>query len=138
MEEDHHDTSDASDQGIGSDHDELREAMPAKAKEEAKESWRNLAADAQIMLPTIDPVSNNVVDPQTKQILGRCTLMHKDTAHEALSCYCRMHGCKKLVRSRQAPSFDQVRAWFAFGLNSVPAGKDHAAQHLAEWSRLRD
>lgn len=62
------------------------------------------------------PSDCQVRDRESDKIIGRIKLMHENTNREAVSVYCRMHGCSPpLTRSINAPSHIDMLRWFKAG-----------------------
>lgn len=59
--------------------------------------------------------------------LGRISLIKVGTPQEAVSVYCRRHGCSFMKGCRVAPSNDDMLAWFRAGME-IPKGRDPALQ----------
>ena len=65
-------------------------------------------------------------------VIGRISVLHKNTPKEAISVYCRRHGCSKLVRVVKAPSHDRIMEWFAAGLD-IQARRCYQSPHSRLW-----
>ena len=79
-------------------------------------------------LPSLDPDTGQVrsADNPAEQ-LGRISLIKEGTRQEAVSLYCRRHGCAMMRSVRAAPSTAELLQWFADG-QQVPAERTAAAQ----------
>ena len=60
-------------------------------------------------------------------VLGRISLIKQGTPAEAVSLYCRMHGCSLMRRVTQSPSHQQTMKWFLDGM-SLPRDRNPAVQ----------
>jgi len=60
-------------------------------------------------------------------VLGRISLIKQGTPAEAVSLYCRMHGCSLMRRVIQSPSHQQTMKWFLDGM-SLPRDRNPAVQ----------
>ena len=86
-------------------------------------------------LPTWDPKDFQVRDGGV--IIGRIKPTHENSPKEAISVYCRLHGCSvPLRRVCQCPPMPQILDWFNAGLHDVPKGQVGKAQHLSLWKAM--
>ena len=70
------------------------------------------------------------------EILGRLTMLHKDSPKAAISCYCRMHQCcASLMWTPKAPAHSVYLEWLRRG-RELPRGKDSKGAHMAIWRDL--
>eukprot|EP00959_Pyramimonas_sp_CCMP1952_P380172 7964386-Pyramimonas_sp.AAC.1 len=76
------------------------------------------------------------MDTVTKLPVGSLSIMRKNEPGEALSVYCRIHGCKcPPAPVARAPTTDAVLAWFLAGLE-LPKGAPGRAAHAAMYRDL--
>ena len=68
---------------------------------------------------------SNADRPQ--EIWGRITLVKQGTKQEAVSLYCRRHGCAILKRCHEVPALPALIAWFEDG-QQLPNDRSAAAQ----------
>ena len=108
---------------------ELLKGMHDASGCSSSESSASEPADGLEQGPVQGPVAR--YNPQTGQVTssmnpteiwGRVTVVREGQPSEALSCYCRAHGCSILRRTRDAPDWPDILNWFTFG-QTVPAGR---------------
>ena len=86
--------------------------------------------DEERQLPRFSPGANQVIDPVSRRIIGRMSLLDNGKASEKVSVYCRLHQCyPPPVRARVAPNDRQVMEWFHVGLNELPQGPSGKFTH---------
>ena len=66
-------------------------------------------------------------DHENKDSLGRVSLIKEGTRQEAVSVYCRRHGCSFMKRCHEALSKQQLEMWFHLG-QDIPKGRTAALQ----------
>ena len=87
-------------------------------------------------LPTLNHSDNKVRDP-SGTIIGAVTIMHPNTKGEAVSVYCRLHGCKApCKRLHQAPSTVQILRWFKRGYTELSRNRLDREAHLQMYRDL--
>ena len=72
-------------------------------------------SEPDVVLPKYDAVSGTVTSSATGEKLGRISLIKEKTKGEAVSVYCRRHGCSIMVGSKHAPALLDVLKWYAAG-----------------------
>jgi hypothetical protein len=88
-------------------------------------------------MPRYDPASYQVLLPPHGRILGRIKPLHLGTPKEAVSVYCRIHGCAPGLRTRKnAHSVEAMLSWFQEGID-LPHGAPGKAAHLRAWQLIR-
>jgi hypothetical protein len=77
-----------------------------------------------------------VHDVASNAIIGRIKELHANTPKEAVSYYCRLHGCSPpLQRLHLAPSTASVLQWFARG-QDLGSGRQHKDAHMGMFREL--
>jgi hypothetical protein len=95
-----------------------------------------VAANVAIELPRWNPENHQVTDAETGAILGRIKEMHLGTTKEAISVYCRLHGCSPpLQRTATSPTNQQLVMWFNRGIE-LGRGPQHKAEHIRMFKEL--
>ena len=78
-------------------------------------------------LPHIDAQGSVLNPADEKDIWGRISIMKEGTPGEAVSLYCRRHGCALMRKTATAPSRSAMLRWFALG-QDLPKTRDVAVQ----------
>ncbi len=75
-------------------------------------------------LPSYNPLTGQVTTrSEVPEPLGRISLIKIGTPAEAVSIYCRRHGCSIMKRCAQSPSHPALLEWFKAGLD-IPKGHE--------------
>ena len=54
------------------------------------------------------------------QVWGTISTIKQGTEQEAVSCFCRLHGCRLLKRVRYMPSMEAILKWYTEGYYMAP------------------
>ena len=117
--------------------DGIEENLPPEAEREW-ESIAQEAREAEAAVVAAAAAAMPVHDPRTSQVnigdrtIGRIKPMKEGTPGAAVTVYCRLHGCSKIVRPHKMPSHDSVLDWFRLG-SDMPSGAEHKCAHLRLW-----
>ena len=93
-------------------------------------------AEADAALPFYDFRTCQVHDGKDNKgaILGRIKPVRPGAKDEAISVYCRRHGCSKMLRPTQAPDQANLLAWFRDGKDIPDQHKpEYKAEHMNKW-----
>ena len=94
--------------------------------------------DHELLLPVLDATSGQVTNPENAaDIWGRISLVKQNTPQEAVSLYCRRHGCSIMRTSRTVPPTEHLLKWFLRG-QDIDAGHTAAnkSKHKAMFNDL--
>ena len=103
------------------------EGSMAETDDAADEGSGLPAVDEGPGLPRIDAQGSVLNPADDNDIWGRISIMKVGTPGEAVSLYCRRHGCALMRRTATAPSMNAMRRWFALG-QDLPKTRDVAVQ----------
>lgn len=79
-------------------------------------------------LPIVD-MAGQVRNPKdASDVWGRISVVREGQPSEAVSIYCRRHGCSIMKRTKDAIAVERVLQWFLLG-QSVPTDRSAAAQN---------
>ena len=95
-------------------------------------------AEADAALPFYDFRTCQVHDGKDNKgaILGRIKPVRPGAKDEAISVYCRRHGCSKMLRPTQAPDQANLLAWFRDGKDIPDQHKpEYKAEHMNKWPK---
>ena len=88
--------------------------------------------------PKYDELTYQVHDAISNDIIGRIKPMHIGSSSEAMTVYCRLHGCRPPVRRvHVALSRPQMIRWFARGTQIHGLGPNGGREeHMSFWREL--
>ena len=95
-------------------------------------------AEADAALPFYDFRTCQVHDGKDNKgaILGSIKPVRPGAKDEAISVYCRRHGCSKMLRPTQAPDQANLLAWFRDGKDIPDQHKpEYKAEHMNKWPK---
>lgn len=86
-------------------------------------TWQELKAGTFILME----------GPPGSRKLARESLVRAGTSTEAVSVYCYLHGCSRMVKASRCPSRAEITRWVLSGL-ALPTGKDGKHAHQQLWA----
>lgn len=124
-----------------SDNDDDIDDENAQEFWQAREEWRDAAADADIDedLPRMVQVSADLIhymDPKIEgRKLARQTVIRRGQKNESNSVYCYLHGCSRCRRPATFPLTQDVQRWVKAAAD-LPSGQAGKMQHLRLWDAM--
>ncbi len=87
---------------------------------------------AESLLPRYDRATFQVLEPISGDVMGRIKPMHPGKSNEAITVYCRRHGCAPgPKRIKEAHSLGVTLEWFRCGMEMTSR-----EDHMRAWQSL--